>query len=64
MDHNSAVEPFTGAHQDEPRLALVTTVEARETIGHLQLLERLDPNRRDPATWQLAADLARRLPAP
>ncbi|MGX1760364.1 hypothetical protein ACWIG5_26195 [Streptomyces lydicus] len=64
MDHNSAVGPVTGAYPDEPRFALLTTVEAREAIGHLRLLERLAPDGRDPVAGQLAADLARRMPAP
>lgn len=64
MDHNCVVEPVTGTYPDEPRLALLITVEARETIGHLQLLERLAPDGRGLAAGQFAADLARRLPAP
>ncbi|MFF5639623.1 hypothetical protein [Streptomyces sp. NPDC012825] len=56
-------DPVTGAYPDEARLALLTAAEAHETIGHLQLLEQLDPGGRGPAAGQLAADLARRLPA-
>ncbi|MFF9853442.1 hypothetical protein [Streptomyces litmocidini] len=62
MDHDT--EPVTGPYSDEPRLALLTHAEARETIAYLQLLEQLDPGGRGPAAGQLAADLARRLPTP
>ncbi|MFC8495077.1 hypothetical protein ACFUJU_30640 [Streptomyces sp. NPDC057235] len=62
MDHDSTA-PVTGTYPDEPRLALLTATEARETIEHLQLLERLDPGGHGRAAGQLAADLARRLPA-
>ncbi|MER7539203.1 hypothetical protein ABTX77_31130 [Streptomyces sp. NPDC097704] len=55
---------MTGPYSDEPRLALPTTPEVRETIAHLQLLEQLDPGGCGPAAGQLAAALARRLPAP
>ncbi|ROQ23591.1 hypothetical protein EDD98_7538 [Streptomyces sp. PanSC19] len=64
MDHDSTAEPVAGTYPDDPRRALLTATEARETIGHLTLLERLDPGRRGPAARQLAADLARRLPSP
>ncbi|MFF4174131.1 hypothetical protein [Streptomyces sp. NPDC001744] len=57
-------EPVTGTYPDEPRLALLTHTEARETVALLRLLERLDPVGRGPAAGQLAADLARRLSAP
>ncbi|MGW9453340.1 hypothetical protein [Streptomyces sp. NPDC055632] len=63
MEHDTA-EPVTGTYPDEPRLALLTTAEAREAIELLQLLEQLDPGGRGPAAGQLAADLARRLPTP
>lgn len=63
MNHDTA-EPVTGAYLDEPRLALLIAAEARETVELLQLLERFDPGGRGPAAGQLAADLARRLPAP
>ncbi|MCS0639866.1 hypothetical protein NX801_30380 [Streptomyces sp. LP05-1] len=55
---------MTGTYPDEPRLALLTRAEARQTIEYLQLLEQFDPGGRGPAAGQLAADLARRLPAP
>ncbi|MER7832177.1 hypothetical protein [Streptomyces sp. NPDC095602] len=61
MDHDT--ESAAGAYPDEPRLALLTAAEARETIEHLRLLERLDPAH-GRAAGQLAADLARRLPTP
>ncbi|MFE0773345.1 hypothetical protein [Streptomyces sp. NPDC058861] len=57
-------EPVTGTYPDELRLALLTAAEAREAVELLRLLERLDPGGRGPAAGQLAADLARRLPAP
>ncbi|MFE0776938.1 hypothetical protein [Streptomyces sp. NPDC058861] len=63
MVHDS-VAPVTGTYPDEPRLALLTAAEARETVELLQLLEQLDPGGRGRAAGQLAADLARRLPAP
>ncbi|MGW6248052.1 hypothetical protein [Streptomyces roseolus] len=47
----------------EPCLPLLTAAEARETVGYLQLLEQLDLTPRGEAAGQLAADLARRLPA-
>ncbi|MEU6621992.1 hypothetical protein ABZ926_14630 [Streptomyces litmocidini] len=62
MDHDNTAEPVTGTYPDEPRLALLTATEARETIEYLKLLECLDPGGRGPAARQLAADLARRLP--
>ncbi|MER7541330.1 hypothetical protein ABTX77_42380 [Streptomyces sp. NPDC097704] len=55
---------MTGIYSDEPRLALLTTTEAREIIELLRLLEQLDPGGRGWAAGQLAADLARRLPTP
>ncbi|WP_432127484.1 hypothetical protein [Streptomyces sp. bgisy082] len=64
MNHDTAAEPVTDAYPDELRLALLTHVEAREAIELLQLLEQLDPGGRGPVAGQLAADLARRLPAP
>ncbi|MFE3074234.1 hypothetical protein [Streptomyces sp. NPDC059247] len=54
----------TGTYPDEPRLALLTLTEARETVELLQVLEQLDPDGRGQAAGQLAADVARRLPAP
>ncbi|MFF5287309.1 hypothetical protein [Streptomyces sp. NPDC013171] len=57
-----ATRPAT--YPDEPRLALLTQAEAHETIELLQLLEQLGPGGGGPAAGQLAADLARRLPAP
>ncbi|MFC7924746.1 hypothetical protein [Streptomyces cinereoruber] len=60
---NDTTEPVTGTYSDELRLALLTTAEAREAIELLQLLERLDSGGRGRAAGQLAADLARRLPA-
>ncbi|MER5204799.1 hypothetical protein [Streptomyces sp. NPDC002825] len=45
------------------RLALLTATEARETVELLPVLERLDPDGRGQGAGQLAADLARRLPA-
>lgn len=62
MDHD--IDPVTGTYPDEPRLALLTAAEAREAIEYLQLLEQLAPDGRGWAAGQLAADLARRLPAP
>ncbi|WP_329625935.1 hypothetical protein OG357_38525 (plasmid) [Streptomyces sp. NBC_01255] len=64
MDHDNAAAPVAGTYPDETRLALLTHAEARETIEYLQLLERLAPDRRGQAAGQLAANLARRLPAP
>ncbi|WP_030222340.1 hypothetical protein [Streptomyces bikiniensis] len=61
MDH--ATDPVTGTYSDEPRLALLTHAEARKTVELLQLLEQLDPAGRGQTAGQLAADLARRLPA-
>ncbi|WP_157855005.1 hypothetical protein [Streptomyces exfoliatus] len=55
---------MTGTYSDEPRLALLTATEARETVELLQDLEQLDPAGRGRAAGQLAADLARRLSAP
>ncbi|MFC9734343.1 hypothetical protein ACFWGM_32830 [Streptomyces roseolus] len=63
MDYD-ITEPVTGSYPAGPRLAVLTDAEARETIEHLQLLERLDPAGSGPAAGQLAADLARRLPIP
>ncbi|MEU9706779.1 hypothetical protein [Streptomyces sp. NPDC047981] len=40
MDHDTDV--VTGTYSDEPRLALLTVTEARETVELLQVLERLD----------------------
>ncbi|MFE7513097.1 hypothetical protein ACFU8I_18035 [Streptomyces sp. NPDC057540] len=64
MKHDSAADPVTDTYPTGPRLALLTDTEARQTIEHLQLLEQLDPGGRGRAAGQLAADLARRLPAP
>ncbi|MGW6557935.1 hypothetical protein [Streptomyces hydrogenans] len=50
-------------YSSAPRLPLLTAAEARETVGYLQLLEQLDLTPRGEAAGQLAADLARRLPA-
>ncbi|MER8237377.1 hypothetical protein [Streptomyces sp. NPDC094049] len=61
---NDTAAPVTGAYPDEPRLALLTATEARETVTLLQLLEQRDPGGHGLAAGQLAADLARRLPAP
>lgn len=61
---NHDTDPVTGTYSDEPRLALLTATEARETVELLQVLEQLDPDGRGRAAGQLAADLARRLPAP
>ncbi|MFB7429660.1 hypothetical protein ACFC0K_41070 [Streptomyces hydrogenans] len=55
---------MTGTYSDEPRLVLLTHAEARETVELLQDLEQLDPDGRGRTAGQLAADLARRLPAP
>ncbi|MER8233239.1 hypothetical protein [Streptomyces sp. NPDC094049] len=63
MIHDTAA-PVTGTYPNEPRLALLTHTEARETVELLQLLEQLDPGGRGPAAGQLAADLARRMPTP
>ncbi|MFE5514035.1 hypothetical protein ACFQ9J_26240 [Streptomyces sp. NPDC056529] len=63
MNYDTA-SPVTGAYPDEPRLALLTAAEARETVELLQRLERFDSGGRGPSAGQLAADLARRLPAP
>ncbi|MFF3606876.1 hypothetical protein [Streptomyces sp. NPDC002463] len=63
MDHGNAT-PVTGTYPDEPRLALLTAAEARETIGHLTLLERLDPGGRGQAAGQLAAEVAQSLRSP
>ncbi|MER7517817.1 hypothetical protein [Streptomyces sp. NPDC126499] len=41
----------------------MTAAEARQAVGFLQLLESLDLTPRGQAAGQLAADLARRLPA-
>ncbi|MFC8016380.1 hypothetical protein [Streptomyces cinereoruber] len=57
-------EPVTGDYPDEPRLPLLTAAEARETVGYMSLLETLDLTPRGAAAGQLAADLARRIPAP
>ncbi|MFC9734337.1 hypothetical protein ACFWGM_38365 [Streptomyces roseolus] len=54
----------TGTCSDEPRLDLLTHTEARETVELLQVLEQLAPDGHGQAAGQLAADLARRLPAP
>ncbi|MFC7979793.1 hypothetical protein ACFUT3_31730 [Streptomyces cinereoruber] len=62
MNYDTA-SPVTGIYPDEPRLALLTAAEAREAVELLQLLEQLDLVGRGPAAGQLAADLARRLPA-
>ncbi|MFD3729241.1 hypothetical protein [Streptomyces sp. NPDC058671] len=62
MDHDT--DPVTGTYSDEPRLALLTTTGAGETVELLQVLEQLDPKGRGQAAGQPAADLARRLPAP
>ncbi|MER5312611.1 hypothetical protein ABT034_33080 [Streptomyces sp. NPDC002773] len=62
MNHDT--DPVTGTYSDEPRLALLTATEARETVELLQVLEQLDPDGRGRAAGQLAADLARRLAAP
>ncbi|MFD3567380.1 hypothetical protein [Streptomyces sp. NPDC058667] len=62
MDHDT--DPVTGTYSDEPRLALLTHAEARETVELLQAVEQLDPDGRGRAAGQLAADLARRLPEP
>ncbi|MFF9070685.1 hypothetical protein ACF09E_35625 [Streptomyces sp. NPDC014891] len=47
----------------EPRLPLLTAAEARDAVGYMRLLESLDLTPRGQAAGQLAADLARRLPA-
>ncbi|MGW2305883.1 hypothetical protein [Streptomyces sp. NPDC001809] len=47
----------------EPRLPLLTVAEARDAVGYMWLLESLDLTPRGQAAGQLAADLARRLPA-
>ena len=52
-----------GDYPDHPRLPLLTAAEAREAVGYLRLLESLDVTPRGQAAGQLAADLARRLPA-
>ncbi|MGW3521370.1 DUF2179 domain-containing protein [Streptomyces hydrogenans] len=62
MDHDTDIA--TGTYSDEPRLALLTVTEARETVELLQILEQLDPDGHGQAARQLAADLARRLPSP
>lgn len=62
MEHD-ITEPVAGTYPGECCLALLTDTEARGAIEYLQLLEQLDPDGRGPAAGQLAADLARRLPA-
>ncbi|MFI0990581.1 hypothetical protein [Streptomyces exfoliatus] len=56
-------EPVTGDYPTAPRLPLITAAEARDAVGYLRLLETLDLTPRGQAAGQLAADLARRLPA-
>lgn len=48
---------------DQPRLPLLTAAEARDAVGYMRLLETLDLTPRGQAAGQLAANLARRLPA-
>ncbi|MEK9523348.1 hypothetical protein MIU24_28730 [Streptomyces venezuelae] len=58
-------EPVLGDYSkaDEPRVPLPTASEARDAIGYVRLLETLDLTPRGQASDELAADLARRLPA-
>ncbi|MFE5902172.1 hypothetical protein ACFQ67_32860 [Streptomyces sp. NPDC056488] len=49
--------------EGEPRLPLLTVAEARDAVGYMRLLESLDLTPRGQGAGQLAADLARRLPA-
>ncbi|MFB7234929.1 hypothetical protein ACFCXK_09150 [Streptomyces sp. NPDC056269] len=56
-------QAVTGGYPASPRLPLLTAAEARDAVGYLLLLESLDLTPRGQAAGQLAADLARRLPA-
>ncbi|MET9726185.1 hypothetical protein [Streptomyces zaomyceticus] len=58
-------EPVIGDYPDadEPRLPLLTAAGARDAVGYMRLLETLDLTPRGQAAGQLAANLARRLPA-
>lgn len=58
-------QPVTGDYPDagEPRLPLLTAAEARDAVRYLRLLESLDLTPAVRPCGQLAADLARRLPA-
>lgn len=56
-------EPVTGDYPTALRLPLITTAEAKVAVGYLRLLATLDLTPRGQAAGQLAADLARRIPA-
>ncbi|OKJ48626.1 hypothetical protein AMK27_38305 [Streptomyces sp. CB02009] len=56
-------QAVTGDYADDARLPLLTAAEARDAVGYMRLLETLDLTPRGQAAGQLAADLARRLPA-
>lgn len=56
-------EPVTSDYPTEPLLPVLTAAEARDAVGYMRLLERLDLTSCGQAAGQLAADLARRLPS-
>ncbi|MFI0990502.1 hypothetical protein [Streptomyces exfoliatus] len=54
---------MTGDYPTALRLPLITTAETRDAVGYLRLPATLDLTPRGQAAGQLAADLARRIPA-